>query len=262
MPADTGILPADIRARLETRTFGRRFYYLPEVDSTNRLAREFAEAGEPHGTVIASDFQRQGRGRHGRPWTSPPGRNLLFSLILRPDMSPRQVLPVTLAFSLAATDVLGEHCGREARVKWPNDILMDGRKMGGILSESASRAGRTNWVVAGIGINVNMRSGEFPEDMPVPGVSCLMVAGRECDRPHLFADLLQCLESMFDRFAEEGFAGIRTHYLARLASADVAFERRGQPVRGTVAGVLDDGALVVRTRGGEEMSLYDEEISI
>jgi BirA family biotin operon repressor/biotin-[acetyl-CoA-carboxylase] ligase len=262
MVSEDGLLPADIEPHLQTREFGRRLYYLPEVDSTNRLAREMVDQGARHGAIVVADYQQQGRGRHGRVWSSPRGRNLLFSIILRPDMAASDVLPVTLAFSLAIADVLDKRCGCDTRVKWPNDVMMDGGKICGILSESSSLAGRASWVIVGIGVNVNITADEFPPDMPVPGRSCYTALHRQTPRAPLLAKLLQSLEREYARFSADGFGPVRERYCERLATRDgvITFERRGKAMRGVVLGIEVDGALTVRKEDGEETKLYDEEI--
>jgi BirA family biotin operon repressor/biotin-[acetyl-CoA-carboxylase] ligase len=234
-------------------------YYLREVDSTNRIAKELARRGERAGTVVVTDFQTAGRGRGDRRWQSPPGSNLLFSLILRPRRPVGGLLPLTLAFSLAIAELLTDVLGTEVSVKWPNDVVTDAGKICGILSESSTKAGEAIFVIVGIGINVNMRPQQFPRDTAV--ASCLSLTGTEHDRGTLLAGVLDRLERMSDAFFETGFEGLVKRYAARLwlMGKKVAFSRKRRLSAGEVVGVQDDGGLVVRIADGS-VTLYDEEV--
>lgn len=253
---DAPLSPARIRERLESTVFGRRLYYLPEVDSSNRIAKTLARQGERHGTVVITDYQTAGRGRRERTWTSPPMRNLLFSLILRPQRPAAEVLPLTLAFSLDVADVLAARCGHAVGVKWPNDVVAQEGKLSGILSESSTRAGDTTFVVVGIGVNVNMRPEDFPREMPQGGASCFMLTGSEHDRTGLLSELLAALENGYQRFIADGFAASVERYTQRCVTIDREV-RFGGGVRGRAIAVRDDGGLVVAQPGGGEVVIYD-----
>jgi BirA family biotin operon repressor/biotin-[acetyl-CoA-carboxylase] ligase len=237
-------------------------YYLDTVDSTNRLARDLARAGEPDGTVVVADFQTEGRGRHGRRWESPRGTNLTFSLILRPEGPLADVLPITLAFSVAIAEALDERLGSHVGVKWPNDVVAPSGKLCGILSESSARAGRVDVVVVGVGVNVNVKAEELPRD--TRAASCLSLTGTVHERKEVFADLLDRLERTRDAFLQDGFAGMLERYTSRLSlvGQTVSFTRRGGSETGDVAGVQPDGGLVIRVDGGESVTLYDEEVTL
>jgi BirA family biotin operon repressor/biotin-[acetyl-CoA-carboxylase] ligase len=261
--AERVLVPSEVRASLETGVFGRRLYYAPEVDSTNRLARDLATDGERHGAVVLTDYQSAGRGRRDRSWASPPGRNLLFSIILRPERPAAEVLPLTLAFSLSLADVLSGPCGRSVGVKWPNDVVTDEGKLCGILSESTTRSGKAVHLIVGIGINVNMRRNEFPKAMVQPGASCFTLTGKELDRTALLADVLMALEHSYDGFLHSGFAALRQRYLERVVSPKEGMTVRldGEERRVTIVGVETDGGLRVRAKTGEEFILYDEDVT-
>ncbi len=261
MGPDAGILPRDVQTLLNTSSFGRRMYYLDIVDSTNRLARDLAAAGEPDGAVVVADFQTEGRGRHGRRWVSPRGTNLTFSLILKPDRPLADVLPITLAFSVAMAEALTERLGSRVGVKWPNDVVAPSGKLCGILSESSTRAGRTDFVVVGVGINVNMKPEQFPGN--TRAASCLSLSGAVHERKEVLADVLDRLEQTRDAFLHDGFTGMVERYTARLSliGQTVSFARRGGAETGDVAGVRPDGGLVIRVDGGKTVTLYDGEVT-
>lgn len=262
MPRGTDLLlPGEIRSRLDTRLFGRRVYCLPEVDSTNRLASELARAGESHGSLVVADHQTGGRGRRDRSWESPAGRNLLFSLILRPEGSAREVLSLTLAFSLGIARALSDLVPTNAGVKWPNDVEVDGRKIAGTLAESSTRGERTTYLIVGIGVNVNERLEEFGGEFRDRACSCYTLTGRDWNRAEVLAAILLQIEKSYDEFARAGFPSMADRYKLSLGilGKRVRFERRGGTVAGTVTGVAPDGGLVVETPGGT-LTLYEEEV--
>ncbi|MFQ5511807.1 MAG: biotin--[acetyl-CoA-carboxylase] ligase [Candidatus Krumholzibacteriia bacterium] len=258
MAADRGLLPADIQRALSTDSLGRRVYYLPEVDSTNRLAAALAGCGEAEGTLVVTDFQSAGRGRGQNRWISPRGRNLLFSVVLRPRLQTRELLPVTLAFAVTVAEALSRFAGEGLQVKWPNDIVSSGGKIGGLLAESVSKSGRASYVVAGIGVNVNMRAREVPENPGQPVASCHSLTGEEHDRIAVLASLLAALEPAYGRFVKDGFAPFVQSYGERLAlrGSTVEMQDGGRGIRGRITGVRDDGGLALRTGDGRERVVY------
>jgi BirA family biotin operon repressor/biotin-[acetyl-CoA-carboxylase] ligase len=262
MGVESEMLPRGIQAILETTSFGRRMYYLPSVDSTNRLAKELATQGEREGAVVLADFQSAGRGRRRRRWISPPGSGLLFSLIVRPERSPVDTLAMTLTFSLAIADALSERLGQELGVKWPNDVVSPKGKICGILSESSSRAGRLSFVVVGVGVNVNTAPDELPAD--IAAASCYSLTGTTHDRQRLLARLLGELERTYQSFLGAGFTPFVGRYKERLSviNRTVEFGSGDRRSSGEVLDVRDDGGLVILTDDGGPVVLYDEEVTL
>jgi len=259
------LLPSHVRAHLATRAFGQRLFYYTEIGSTNDAARALAVCGEAEGTVVYSDYQRLGRGRGARRWLSPPGRDLLFSLVLRPRGEPRSALPLTLAVAAAAAAELSRHTGAEVGVKWPNDLICGGRKLAGILAEAAVRPGGTAWAVVGMGLNVNAAAGELDPSLRQTATTCRILRGAPLERARLFAGLLAAIETAYERFRAEGFGALVASYSARhvLSGRAVRYARDGVPRVADVLGVASDGALAVRERGsGEAHKLYSEEIEV
>ena len=154
---------------------GRTLVFLPETASTNDEARRLAESGAPDGTLVIADYQTAGRGRAARRWEAPPGSSLLMSLVFRPALVPQQVQRMTMICGLAIADVLESEYGLEPALKWPNDVLVGGAKVGGILTEVLLDAHRVECVITGIGLNVNLDPAELPGELvmasykPVPG---------------------------------------------------------------------------------------------
>lgn len=262
MTSDGGILPARVKQELRTSVFGRRIYYSVAIDSTNRLAVDLARRDEPHGTVVITDFQKQGRGRHSKRWVSPPGENLLFSIILRPNAPARTLLPVTLAFSVTLATTLTRILQKEIGVKWPNDLVTPQGKLGGILSESAIRGHIAQFVIVGIGLNVNTPAADFPVDLDRTPVSCLSIGGRRLDRAALLGRLLFDLETAYDEFVRNGFAAFVEKYEKRLfiLNRPIRYTGRSGGKKGRVVGIAGDGGLnIVRSDGTVDV-LYDVEI--
>lgn len=259
-----GPLPADVRRRLATAYLGRRLYFYPETDSTNDVALGLAARDEAEGTVVVTDFQRRGRGRRAHVWSSPAGKDLLFSMILRPAGDPRHALPVTLAVATAISVTLTKLLDVDVFVKWPNDVVAASGKVAGILAESASSGGRINHVVVGVGVNVNASDDDFGGELRGRAASCRTLSGAEWDRADVLADVLGTIEAYYDRFRRDGFGPLVSAYEARLVQAGklVTFERDGTRASGRVSGIARDGALVVRLEDGRDVELYSEHVEV
>jgi BirA family transcriptional regulator, biotin operon repressor / biotin---[acetyl-CoA-carboxylase] ligase len=230
------------------KILGREILYLESTDSTNRRAREEALAGAPEGSVVIADAQRQGRGRRGRSWSSPAGVNLYFSVVLRPPLPPDQVPRMTLLAGVSCARAIRRVTGLEAGLKWPNDIFIRGKKTAGILAEMEGGNARTEFVILGIGINVNWETGEMPADLRETATSFRAEAGREFDRSALADEVLSDLQKDYLLFREEGFAESLREEWGRLAlgigkRATLTFP--GETFSGEIRGLDRDGALLV-----------------
>lgn len=257
------LLPTRVCEHLRTRRFGRRVYYYPETDSTNRAALALARCGESAGTVVMADFQTKGRGRLDHDWSSRDGEDLLFSVILRPGAPPAGLLPATLVFSSALAAELSVRLGEAVSVKWPNDMMVRGGKIGGVLAEGALGPVGDPYLVVGVGLNVNSLPGVFPAHLRGRVATCRAVSGRSWDRAELLANVLESMERDYDTFEAAGFAGLRTRYEGRLSllGRKVRFARDGRDVVALVDGVDDDGALRVVPEGEiRPVSLYGEHV--
>jgi BirA family biotin operon repressor/biotin-[acetyl-CoA-carboxylase] ligase len=264
MSSKERLLPRSIQERLATARFGRRIYYLPETDSTNRVAAGLAAQGEPEGTVVITDRQRKGRGRRDRTWQSPPFQDLLFSLILRPGGEVKPVPALSLVFSLTVSEILSAVIGRNIQVKWPNDVVCEGRKLCGILAESTVRSGRPDFLVAGLGVNINTRLEEFSPELRNLAASCRTLSGRDWDRLELLARLLDSLENSYTTFQSGGFEPFIQAYRRRLTVLEkqISFEQGGRVATARVEDVNPDGSLLVVLPSGERRALYGEEVSL
>jgi BirA family biotin operon repressor/biotin-[acetyl-CoA-carboxylase] ligase len=222
-----------------------RLVSVAEIDSTNDEAKRRAGEGAAHGTLVWARAQSAGRGRRGRRFISPPG-NLYLSILLRPDRPAASAAQLGFAAALALGDALAPLLPdpERLRYKWPNDVLIDGRKVSGILLESqAAGAGRLDWLIVGIGVNL----ASFPENVDYPAISLAAAAARAVTVEALLEALAGRFEAWYERWRQEGFAPLRGAWLARARGVGEAIRVRlqGEEASGRFAGLDDDGALLL-----------------
>jgi BirA family biotin operon repressor/biotin-[acetyl-CoA-carboxylase] ligase len=246
----------ELRPLLDTHDLGRELHCYEEIASTSDRAKELAEDGALHGTVVVAETQTAGRGRRGRTWASPPRKNVYLSVVLRPELAAGRAPELTLVASIAVCDALRQ-AGVEAGIKWPNDVLASGRKIAGILTELAAEPDHVEWMVLGVGVNVNARAEDFPEDVRSEATSILLERGTPAPRALFAAACLTALELWIDRHAEEGFAPIRDAWRERSVTLgrEVLVREAGREIAGTAVDIDDRGALLVRTASGMERVL-------
>lgn len=221
--------------------------HLRSIDSTNARAQRLAQAGAPHGTLVTAQEQTAGHGRQGRAWVTPAGRGLACSLVLR---DPPRLLPMLAAIAVADVAEAFDRERRTPAIKWPNDVLLDGRKLAGILAEGRPQEG---WVVLGIGINVAIEPGGFPPELRELATS---LGAAPDDVEPVLAALLTALERWFAASPEEAMAVYRER------DALAGNEIRWGGERGTALGVADDGRLRVRAASGDELLLDAGEVHL
>ena len=249
----------ELRPLLNTHDLGQVLHAYEELGSTSDRARELAEEGAGHGEVVIAEAQTAGRGRRGRTWVSPPRRNLYFSVVLRPELPPARAPELTLVASVALCDALRQ-AGVQAEIKWPNDLLVRGRKVAGILLELAAEPDRVQWVVIGVGVNVNARAEDFPEELRGEATSVLLERGQPAPRALLAAACLTALEAWVDTHAEQGFGPIREAWRQRSCTLgrEVTVRSDGRDLAGTAEDIDEQGALLVRTPTGLERVLVGD----
>jgi BirA family biotin operon repressor/biotin-[acetyl-CoA-carboxylase] ligase len=252
----TGIAPTldgeDIRGSLSTKTVGSEVYAFGRVGSTNDVATSLAKAGAPDGCLVIAEEQTRGRGRLGRRWHSPPSAGLWFSLILKPDLSAEAATTLSLAAALGVATAFDDRYGIPARIKWPNDVLVHGRKICGILTEAEFLGSALNFVVVGIGINVLGRERDFPEELRAIATSVEMEAGDGIARGEVLSSVLEAIESKYLRLKTEGFSGLKSELLGRssLIGRVIRVHTGEGLVEGTAVDIDDRGALMVRHDDG------------
>jgi BirA family biotin operon repressor/biotin-[acetyl-CoA-carboxylase] ligase len=257
-PKDTPdrLSEADLRARLLSAGPWAAFVLLDVTDSTNRVAMEMAESGAPHGTVVVADAQTAGRGRMGRRWLSPAGKNLYVSLLLRPSVPTVEAPTLALVAGVALADAV-EAVGVPATLKWPNDLYCGGRKAAGILAEMASDPDGVRHVVIGVGLNVNVEEADFPPGLRGTATSLRICAGRAFRRVDLLARLLDAFGARYAEFLGGGFASLRDGWDRRdfLRGRRVLLRRQGGEGWGTADGLDTAGALRFLPDGGNAIEL-------
>ncbi|MDI9569597.1 MAG: biotin--[acetyl-CoA-carboxylase] ligase [Pseudomonadota bacterium] len=257
------LLPQELREGLRTSLIGQgdiRFF--PRTDSTNRQAKALAAAGATEGTVVIAEEQSAGRGRRGRTWFSPPRAGIYMSLILRPDIAPQEAPRFAILGATAAATVVRATTGLEATIKWPNDILVGGRKIGGILTEASMEMDRVEYLVIGVGLNVNSSRRAFPPELRSVATSVRAETGRPASRICLARRLLESLEAAYHECRQEGFAPImeRWRSLTEMLGRRVEVDVRGRRLAGDVEAFDADGALVLRTPDGELLRLFSGDV--
>ncbi len=257
------LLPEVIRAGLDTKTIGSRIKYVTTTSSTNDLARAMARDGAPEGTIVVAEEQTGGKGRAGRKWQSPPGTGLLFSLILRPDLLPPETPMLTLVSAVAVARAISASTGVTPRIKWPNDLLIGDRKVCGILTEMAGEMDRVDFVVVGIGINVNLGLSGTPQGLE--GVSSLDIeAGRRLDRPSILRTVLQEIEYWYSTYMRDGAEPVLSEWRARSMTIGnrVTVSSPRMTFDGQAVDVDCDGALIVEVDGGARRRVLCGDISV
>jgi len=234
---------------LTTQSFGKPLHFFPTIDSTNTYAVALAREGAPEGTTVIADEQTGGKGRLGRTWISPPGVNLYLSLILRPRVAAGAAPQINLLAGVAVAEAIAQVSGLTPAIKWPNDILVDGKKVCGILAEMQTEGGSLQSLVLGIGVNVNASLSAFPPDLHDKASSLSLVAGRSIDRVAFTAALLTHLEKLYLLWIEKGFPALRLmweRYAGDLIGRKITVAAPEGEVVGTVLGLDDDGALLLQ----------------
>ena len=257
------LLPAEIQEGIGTKIFGRKeIAYFAEIDSTNKKAREIAGGGAPEGTLVIAEEQSRGRGRIGRSWYSPARAGIYLSLILRPKVPPNEAPKMTLVAGVSVAEALLRATPLKPRIKWPNDILIKGRKICGILTETSAEMDALHFVVVGVGINVNNR--DFPEELKKIATSVYLETGKNFDRVRLLQEFLFQFERFYSTFLSSGFESIgkRWGQLSMLMNKDVAVHMIDRTCKGRVMELDEDGALVIKNEHGEREKIYSGDIEL
>jgi len=253
----------ELKSRLHTQWMGQSCVFLESVGSTNNYAKKIAEEGAASGTLVITEEQTMGKGRRGRSWAASKGSNVMMTLLLRPRIRPEHASRLTLLMAMAVAGAIRRVTGLEAGIKWPNDVVVNGKKVCGILTEMNTEVDYINYVVIGAGINVNQE--EFPEEISQTAGSLVQVLGRRISRSALAAAVLEELEGLYETF-------IQTEDLSRLREAyNQICVNRGHQIRvlepgneytGTTDGINENGELVVRKENGEVVCVYAGEVSV
>lgn len=244
---------------------GREIYFFQSIPSTNDVALDIAKKrNDSEGLVIVADSQTQGKGRLGREWVSPPGVNLYFSVILKPDIPPAEAPLITLAAAVASASVLRTWKAVPARIKWPNDIMINGKKAGGILTEMRTSAGRIDTVVLGIGLNVNMRLDNLPEEIRSATTTLEIEKGAPSDRLGILGGLLAGLDNAYKNLLNGNKRALINGWLSLNCTIGnrIIVRDRGVTITGTAENIGQHGELIVRLDSGGTQVINAGDVTI
>jgi BirA family biotin operon repressor/biotin-[acetyl-CoA-carboxylase] ligase len=251
--APTHLTAWEIQAGLGTDQIGKKVHFFLNVDSTNTAAFRLALNGASEGEMVVVESQHAGKGRMGRQWESPSGVNIYLSIILRPPFPPSKIPLITLMTAVACAEAIEEVTGVLPVIKWPNDLLIEDKKLGGILTEADMEMDRINFIIVGIGINVNMPRSAFPPSIKDTATSLQEVLGKEVSRVSLIQALLQKFELWYTRFKEGRGEEIKRRWeeLSQIRGKHVSVAFMGEMVQGMALEIDADGALLIQEAGGE-----------
>ena len=255
------------RAEIESLTKGRwagaQVVYYEETDSTNHRAMDGGVTGCGHGTLFVAERQGAGKGRRGRGWESPAGTSIYMTLLLRPAILPAKAPQLTLLMAVAVVEGIREVTGINCQIKWPNDIVLHGRKVCGILTEMSTEIDYINHVVIGVGVNVNQET--FPEELRERAISLKTELGGSIRRSELIAAVMESFEACYETFLKtEDLSVLKARYNSLLVNKDEkvrVLEPRNE-YEACALGINDSGELMVRTQDGQEKAVYAGEVSV
>lgn len=259
------VTAAQIKAELQTEQFGQDIYYYDVVDSTQNIAHRLAQDGAKHGTVVISEEQTAGKGRLMRPWESTRQKGIWLTVILRPDVPPHRAPQFTLVTAVAVVQALQELLVQaKPQIKWPNDVLINGRKCTGILTEMQAESDVIQALLIGIGINVSQSEADFPKELQSIATSLKLEEGIDIDRSKLIATLLHKLEIYTALYVTDGFDQIRKLWEANSCTIGQRLEvtTARETFIGEAIGITNDGVLRVQKDDGEVKEIYTADIKI
>lgn len=254
---------AALQLALKTTVFGRKAVMLPSTLSTQGDVQKLAEEGVDEGAIVFAEEQTGGRGRFGRKWFSPSGKGIWMSVLLRPELAIQHTPQLTLLTGVAVCRAIRACTGAQAGIKWPNDLLIDGRKMCGILLESTVEDHEVRYCVAGIGVDANFDKHDYPEDLQHIATSLKIETGHPVDRTALAAAILTELEHLYFLYQKEGFSVIASLWEALSVSLHrkVTITNPHGVIEGTTVGLDPSGALVVEKQDGQRELIVSGEVS-
>lgn len=253
----------EMESRIETRTIGKCVEYYAETDSTNIRAKQAAGQGAVHGTLFVADRQSAGKGRRGRSWDSPKGTEIFMSLLLRPQFVPDKAPMLTILMAIAAAEAVRDKTDLEVKIKWPNDLVIGGKKICGILTEMSAEIDYIDYVVVGVGVNVNRK--EFPEELREKATSLLLEGKVSIKRSELIAEIMQRFETLYEAFEkEQSLRFVQQRYNEQSVNCGrrVTVLEPKRNWDGIALGINEAGELLVENEAGEICTVYAGEVSV
>lgn len=254
-----------LKAFLQTKRYGQHVHFYDEVESTQLIAHELVRNGAPDGTVVIADAQRAGRGRMQRPWDSAKGKGIWMTVIIRPDILPHQAPQFTLVTAVAVVNAMKAMFPNiTPEIKWPNDILIQGLKTTGILTEMIAEADRVQALLIGVGINVNHEKADFPDELQLIATSLAIEVGKPVNRVLFASNFLYFLEHYSNHYVKHGFHLIKQ--LWEEASGTIGKQVKATTLRevveGEAIGITEQGVLQILRADGEIIGVYSADIEL
>jgi BirA family biotin operon repressor/biotin-[acetyl-CoA-carboxylase] ligase len=259
------LLPQEIALGLHTHALGKKIVFHQELTSTQEVAKRLAEQGESEGTIVIAESQTHGKGRLGRRWSSPPHQGIYVSIILRPKLQPSRAPQIPLIAGVAVAQAIRKTIPLDPKIMWPNDIFVKGKKAGGILTETSAEIDRINYVILGIGLNVNTLGSGFPKEIKGAATSLAEAWGESVSRVKLLQVLLAELELIYRQFTIHGFGSIRERWkeLSNTIGAWVELVEMGEKkMEGKAIDIDRDGALIVQEVDGSIQKVISGDVSL
>ncbi len=257
--------PHEVAAHLVSSRIGKRIEFQKMTASTNADAFRLAEEGAAEGTVVLADAQSGGKGRRGRIWASPAGVNLYCSIILRPSIMPHEAPQLTFLSAVAVARAIERTTKLTPEIKWPNDLLISGKKVAGLLNEMSAETDGVNFVILGIGVNLNMTAQQFPPDLRQPATSMLLESGVPIDRSLFAGIMLTELDLLYSDFLTHGFTPVREEWQQRCNARGRRIQVTDSGTDGTgglFSGIDSDGALLLRSDDGQLLRITCGDVRI
>jgi len=253
---------SEIKAGLKTRVIGKEIHLYPQISSTNTRAMEMASDNAPAGTVVIAETQTSGKGRLGRKWISPKG-NLYFSVILRPDIPLYRAPLITLMGAVAVVSAIRKECQVNAVIKWPNDVLLSGKKVCGLLTEMSAEQDRIRHIVLGIGVDVNMDPASLPADVRMVTTSLMSETNKEINRTALLQEILRELDHWYQVFLHDSADVLKAwEKLTMTIGCRIAVSGAGEVLEGSAQGVDREGRLIVKLDDGTTRTVAAGDVTI
>nr|WP_238996476.1 biotin--[acetyl-CoA-carboxylase] ligase [Paenibacillus pinistramenti] len=254
----------ELMLAFKTSVLGRNLKLLPVTESTQDEVRMLAEQDAPEGTLVIAEEQTKGKGRMGRTWYSPPGNGLWMSLLLRPSLPLGSASQLTLMTAVAVCRAIRTVAKVDAGIKWPNDILIGGRKSCGILLESSGEDERIKYCIVGIGIDVNMQADELPDELASIMTSLRIEAGQIVDRAQLAGGIMNEMEKLYNLYLDEGFGPVAALWEALSVSLhkEVTVRMVNRELSGTAVSLDPSGALVIQLANGDTEKVFSGDVTI
>jgi BirA family transcriptional regulator, biotin operon repressor / biotin---[acetyl-CoA-carboxylase] ligase len=246
---------------LATRVVGNKIFVFETIDSTNACARTLGDIDTPEGAVVVTDFQTNGRGRLGRVWISEPESNLLFSVLLRPTVKADMAGLLTLYASAAVARAIERCVGEPVECKWPNDLLLHGKKFCGILLENSIQPSGLGYAIVGVGINVNQRT--LPAEIAGKATSLARETGKEYDRKQVLQAVLTEMDALYESTGKGDFSRVVSEWTKRclMFGKSVRIQQHDHAIEGTALRLNNDGGLIISSSGGEQ-AIYAGDVTL